>query len=290
MTNQSQTTKHGDTLKCPACGAYVSRMSAKCPECGHEFSNVSANNTANSFLDELQRIDRIKISDDAKLKRKVQYIHNFPVPNTKEDLIEMINICHSNSESAAQDEELRKAWKAKTDQLIQKAKITLKGDKDAEQIIGAIQSEGEQKKKRKMIKIGSIVAGILLLCGVAQCQKSCHNSEARDINTQITTMKSDINKEINAGQYDAAFSHIDSLNNFMIINELSHSQFEKNTSDLYQNLVIALIREDDIEGAARVGLDYRTKLNNDYQWKKSAVYKVLIQECEARDIDDSPLQ
>lgn len=290
MTSTSQTSKLGDVQKCPACNAMVSRMSAKCPECGHEFNNVSANSTSQGLLRELQRIEHEKGTIEEKTSRKIQVIQNYPVPNTKEDLIEMITTCHSNSDSGAENAQMREAWKAKTNQLIQKSQIILKGDKDAENIISGIMAGKAQKKKRNMIVIGCVLAAIIIAVCTIWYSSASSASEARDIDTQMTTMKADIKREIQKGEYDEAFAHIDSLNSFMLIHNIPTDRIDDMIGDAYQNLVIALVREDDIEGAALVGLDYREKLDNDYKWKHSGVFKVLVQECEVRNIDDSPLR
>ena len=109
--------KYGDVRKCPACGAIVPSMAAKCQECGHEFVNVGANMTTRLLM---QKIDEIQSQSallqngvNAKDKetaavetnaarqqveeRTIQAIQNFPIPNTKEDILEFMTLCMSNT-------------------------------------------------------------------------------------------------------------------------------------------------------------------------------------------------
>lgn len=286
----TQSNKLGDVQKCPACGALVSRMSAKCPECGYEFTNISSNSTATALLNALQAVEFERISSEDKTLKKIQIIQNFPVPNTKEDLIEMITMSHANMESGAIDSRLREAWKAKNNQLIQKAQISLKGDHDAEQILNNIQAGKDQKSKRLKIILISAAAAIVVIIGVIIGVNASSKSETTNYNTQLADMKTNINKEIQTGDYEHAFAHLDSLNSFIMINQLPAEKFEETATDSYQKLVVALIREDEIEDAALVALDYREKLNDESKWKESSIFKVLVQECEVRNIDDSPLR
>jgi flagellar biosynthesis protein FlhG len=55
-------------------------MTAKCPECGHELRNVSASGTVKAFSEELAKIR----NDD----KRDNFILNYPIPNTKEDILE----------------------------------------------------------------------------------------------------------------------------------------------------------------------------------------------------------
>lgn len=70
----------GTIRKCPNCGAELPGMVAVCPQCGHEISGVGANVSVREFFDNYQ-----KEHDD---RRKLDMINNYPIPNTKEDLLE----------------------------------------------------------------------------------------------------------------------------------------------------------------------------------------------------------
>ena len=171
--------KYGDVRKCPACGAMVESFQTKCPECGYEFTNIEANSTTKKLLKALEEVDE-QVSNnegmvgsvlrgaasvfgaDSLTARKVQIIRAFPIPNTKEDLLEMLSLSNANSNApnnpTPSDNKIASAWQEKTKQLILKAKIMLKNDPDLEYILAEIARE----KKKRIIKL-SLAIGIPIL-------------------------------------------------------------------------------------------------------------------------------
>lgn len=153
--------KFGDVKKCPACGAIVTSFSAKCGDCGHEFSNIEANVSIERLFKLLTDIDnqpREKFGilgfgglkqevDQIKriLEQKSELIKNFPVPNTKNDILEFLTsavpharkvktgfsaiLTINEKSNAYRDQQLGKAWKYKCEQIIMKARFSLKEDK-----------------------------------------------------------------------------------------------------------------------------------------------------------------
>lgn len=113
--------KFGDVRKCPSCGALVPALAVSCPECGYEFSGVSASSSSQLLAKEIAIIkkeasdkknDIIKsgkfstitekgqiwspqkealnrIDEDAE-KQIESLVDSFPVPNTKNDLFDLI--------------------------------------------------------------------------------------------------------------------------------------------------------------------------------------------------------
>lgn len=173
--------KYGDVRKCPACGAMVESFMAKCPECGYEFTNVEGNNTVQKLLKSLDEIDREGNSglfsgiskmygNDKVTMRKVQLIQNFPIPNTREDILEMLTLCQGNcnynSDASQSDIKVTEAWRSKTKQIIAKARILLKDDPNIQPLI--LDSEKALKKwspqkKTQIIAVIILVALIVLL-------------------------------------------------------------------------------------------------------------------------------
>ncbi len=171
--------KFGDVRKCPACGAMVESFQTKCPECGHEFINIEANSTTQELLKALEDLDKQVTSnestigsmvrgaasifgEDSLTTRKTQLIRNFPIPNTKEDLLEMLSLCNANSTASSQnstDMKIASAWQEKTKQLIMKGRIMLKNDPDFEYTLAEIAKE----EKKRFIKAASIKIGLIIL-------------------------------------------------------------------------------------------------------------------------------
>lgn len=283
--------RHGMVRKCPACGTEVSAVQAKCPECGHEFINIQANATLSKLLKALEEID-IQCANtsnkDLVISRKVQTIKNFPIPNTKEDLIEMLTLCHANAEDSGSEPMLQKAWKAKTEQVISKAQIVLRGDKDAQFLIEKILEAQSHRKKKRNILFFSIVAIFVaaLLCGLLY--KNISDKEVQEQTNVTVEYQSKISRAIQQDDVVLAYNILDSLNQ-EISRQGKDDEFETIAGGSYLKIVMSLLQQDELQDAARVGLEYRDKLNNSYKWHESQIYKLLVAECEAQDIDTEEL-
>ena len=139
--SRSSSSKQGGVIKCPACGTPIPSMSAVCPECGHEFRNMEAVKSAQQLFEALQEVERRKSRtlragkmrpgdiDRQFHKEKLTLIRTFPVPNSKEDLMEMLAMTSSNAYDndgvVGKDEE---AWLQKTDQVYQKVVMVCSKD------------------------------------------------------------------------------------------------------------------------------------------------------------------
>lgn len=136
--------KVGIVKKCPNCGAPYHPGTGKCPECGHLFQEIGGNSSAQRLADGIQRIfnDNNKESiiskifgDEYEKRKKVeQYVLNFPIPNTKDDMLEFITSLDSKRKMI-DSSDLQSVYKAKYKEVIKKAKIMFPDD---EQISKAI--------------------------------------------------------------------------------------------------------------------------------------------------------
>ena len=89
--------------KCPNCGAQVPPLMIKC-ECGYEFTTQKHVSSVQILSDKIQEINSKplpKEDKDDELKRRnsqiIDIISVFPVPNTKEDIIEFLSLAAPNS-------------------------------------------------------------------------------------------------------------------------------------------------------------------------------------------------
>jgi len=171
------TSKHGDVKKCPACGAPVPAFSTKCPSCGHEFSNIKANSSIQNLFEMLNQAENERAANttttnpikaigkvysdlfnsalhkvDKIDQKKMAIISNFPIPTTKDDILEFLALAVPRAKKASNflgnflakntgsEIEIHNtfvpAWKAKCGQIIIKAKFVLRDDKPAmEQVL-----------------------------------------------------------------------------------------------------------------------------------------------------------
>lgn len=154
--------KHGDIKKCPSCGAMVTAFATKCSDCGHEFSGIKASNSITKLF---EMLDKVALTPDTsgvfskfvkKLsgsstdsdieRRKKEIITNFPIPNTKEDILEFLAIAIPNAKKrgnfftsgafntpANEANRIHNAfvpvWHSKCEQVILKAKLSMAEDK-----------------------------------------------------------------------------------------------------------------------------------------------------------------
>jgi hypothetical protein len=153
--------KEGDIKKCPACGAIVKSFNTKCVDCSHEFRGIVA---ANSVKELYKALSSIEIEERNRIKQKVGFfeggqamadynleiaianristtISSFAVPNSKEDILEFLSLALPQSKvkifkifgmTAYGDkpkEAIKNAWISKCEQVIMKAKFSMKDDK-----------------------------------------------------------------------------------------------------------------------------------------------------------------
>ena len=145
--------KFGDVRKCPACGAILQSFQTKCDECGYEFKNVGSVNSAQKLFDllqasELRKSERRAARDNRSSISKVvdglmgtgasydnyeeqaTIIRNFPVPNTTEDLLELLAMATSNAYDNDGVVGLKEeVWLQKADQIYQKVIVCAANDK-----------------------------------------------------------------------------------------------------------------------------------------------------------------
>ena len=120
--DKPKSNKKGDFIKCPSCGAPVKAFETICPECGHEFSGVAANNTISVLNEKLNNLDSSQVGID-DLRAKV--ISTFPIPTTKEDMLEFIALAIPKTGKNTDYDE-RNAWKQKCEEIIIKLELQKK--------------------------------------------------------------------------------------------------------------------------------------------------------------------
>ena len=151
--------KHGDFNKYPACGSMIQGFTAICADCGHNFSNINAVSSVTKLYEQLQMVeseernrpiesvgwmDKLHGSSamndhniqERILKRKASVVSGFPIPNTKEDILEFLSMAlpevgkkpgflMMKTATGA----LYNAWHSKAEQVVMKARFSLKEDK-----------------------------------------------------------------------------------------------------------------------------------------------------------------
>ncbi|MDA0912917.1 MAG: hypothetical protein O3B11_03750 [Bacteroidetes bacterium] len=168
--------KFGDVKKCPACGAMAQSFHTKCPDCDHEFSGIEAtasieklfkmlNDAEDTRLMESETDNPIKalgsfyskafsnMTGPGKVdKKKMEIIMNFPIPTTKNDILEFLSLAvprakqagnfltKNNPEHKAHNDFVT-VWRTKCEQIIMKARFSMKNDKATLEEINAYAKE-----------------------------------------------------------------------------------------------------------------------------------------------------
>jgi hypothetical protein len=168
LSPSAKSNKEGDLKKCPSCGAPVSSFNTICSDCGHEFRNTQAASSIQKLYDEIQKIEESersrerswaqKIDGDMGIQksiaaRQASAISAFPVPNTREDLLEFLSIASSEAKkklslfimNAHPDAILKQVWQTKCEQVITKARLSMKDDK---RTLEEVESYAKQLKIR----------------------------------------------------------------------------------------------------------------------------------------------
>lgn len=144
----------GEVRICPQCKAAINSFVSVCPCCGHEIRGSKAV----SSVMELAR----KLEDAKSEEQRASLIRNFPVPNTKEDILEFMIMASSNID-ARRDNTTTDAWQAKLEQSYQKATLLLEGEdlqkvnllyEDANKIIRASNMVRRTKQTGKILGNG----------------------------------------------------------------------------------------------------------------------------------------
>ncbi len=153
ISNSNQQTKS----KCPNCGAEIPSFSIKCDFCNFEIRNKEANNSITKLFEMLNAVEDTRKDDNtsnplvaigksySKMfqsafggdnihRKKIEIISTFPIPNTKEDILEFLSLALPKTKtnffgSSNEEKEFAKTWKEKCKQTIIKARFSFKEDK-----------------------------------------------------------------------------------------------------------------------------------------------------------------
>ena len=165
--NDSQ--KVGGINKCPNCGAVVVTGTLQCVECGFTFVNMQGNNSVRRFADMIREIEARHTTSNAgnadvintltktlgSSSRKdeiISAIDTFPIPNSKEDLLEflcflkpkaeknkgnafskgMLNLVTYGAYGALSKDKIAIAYRAKYEECLNKARFFLAQDPEFE--------------------------------------------------------------------------------------------------------------------------------------------------------------
>lgn len=119
--------------RCPACGEILGINETVCPACSFEIRDVT-DGSISELYQKLEAIENLRPEkskrdsdgDSATDEKLASAIRNYPIPNTKEDLIEFVVMANANArwdDERASDRAVLAAWQSKFEQAYSKAEI-----------------------------------------------------------------------------------------------------------------------------------------------------------------------
>lgn len=194
-----KTNKVGTMRTCPNCGANIGSFAAICPECGHEISGVEGNSSVHKLQKQLTEVGKLSdnwgsvksaLMSDKIDSKKAEIIENFPIPNTKDDFIEFATLCMTKLQAGALASGIEEeAWRKKSKQIIEKAKILFKNDADVAKIVSELEVDGRKagknRKKQLLIGLSGIFIPIIILSLLAVVFDEDEEGYANDLIEQI---------------------------------------------------------------------------------------------------------
>lgn len=173
--------KFGDVKKCPNCGEPVEPMAVKCSACGYEFRNVEALKSSQRLAEKLEAIEEaLRGKKDSQFyvnREQVTVIKNFPIPTTKEDLLDFAISMQSKWNSSTLEDEikgLKSAYKAKYDECVKKAQVLFPNDPMFQGVFEQYQADKKNiwanMSHGKKFLVGSVLFFLFMLFMLFICE------------------------------------------------------------------------------------------------------------------------
>ncbi|MDR1933207.1 MAG: zinc-ribbon domain-containing protein [Spirochaetales bacterium] len=154
--------KQGNVKVCPNCGAPLESFQIRCSACGHEINTVGVDSSLAEFTKKLA-----KFAEEGKSSN--EFIQSYPVPNTREALLEFAILASSKITAYVSTENNSfgnyremSPWHAKIHQIYEKAQLACADDPAAMAKIEAMVKKADElyetecEKNRKEHKKGDV--------------------------------------------------------------------------------------------------------------------------------------
>lgn len=132
----------GEICKCPNCGAMLEAFCTYCPSCGYELRGVGGASRVNELA--------AKLESAASPEQKDEFIRNFYIPNTREDIYEFFILAASNIEAGGENTD---AWYAKLDQAYKKASLVLGDGSELERLKKLFEDANKSRTSKSILSI-----------------------------------------------------------------------------------------------------------------------------------------
>ena len=284
-TNSAQRQQEyaGKILKCPNCGETLKSFEANCPTCGYELRGSRATNSVRELALKLEAVENRRERNSTRSRRsmfdynavlnpdisktdeqKATIISTFPIPNTKEDLIEFMVLARSNIDIKSYENDIRTAprvvsdaWKAKFEQAYEKAEVSFGNDPEFQHIQTINQELTTNIKKAnssnwKVAGIAFLVLAAVVTLITVAVNKSSSNDRAREV-ARLESIVVDVEDCLERSEYKLALMNAESIKTD------SYDEEVKRQFDIKREYLINRV----IEEAAENGVELQRTQQND---------------------------
>ncbi len=251
--------KQGDVRKCSGCGAVASSFATHCPDCGIEFRGIDISESIVVFFEKLGELEAERSQKDGENwsitdSRKEELILNFPIPNSKEDILEFITLATSRiytidifnvfSNSTRYKRRWNQIWLNKISQIKAKAALSMRTQPEIlieiEMLCNKAYAIETSNSKKFWGVIVSIITLIVVLFASLAISYTIWSNNVKAEEVANAKLVSQIEALINEDKLGQANSEIAKLTDrFIIIDLKSRIQLKELTKEL--EIVEALI-------------------------------------------------
>ena len=233
-----------ESSHCPSCGHLISALDVTCPACGYEIKKRGVSSSIKELSDKLEQIDKKRDplfrgvvrslggnSLSEKVEEKAQVVRSYPIPNTKNDVFELMYMAASNvnasillnehSENSGMSikdynaqKHLTIAWNDKMEQVYQKAKVSFSSDPDFSKIQAVYDAKKSEIDAARKAKRGKNRAAFIVFIAFAMIPIlyfSFAYIRYRTKDRELENTVIDIRQYIADGDYDSAIIKANTL-------------------------------------------------------------------------------
>jgi hypothetical protein len=218
---------------CPNCGKEREPYLLQCL-CKHWFTSARPNSTLEQIYRQLQIVDQPSQPDGRSFagmfnavsksflggaaSAKSNVVTSIQIPNTKEDILEIVALAVSQAEMPINPQDpmtavaQRNAWIAKGEQAIAKAKVLLKDDEDVQEFLDSSASRFKAARTVKLPRHFFYVLLIFPLCAAIVWFAATRQNDAEEAFQKVLdTTEKQIDSAISVKDYDRALVLVERL-------------------------------------------------------------------------------
>jgi hypothetical protein len=177
----SGTQAKGSINKCPSCGAPLGAFVSSCNSCGHEFTDIDANRSITALAERFEAIER-EVDDKgikgkhrlkAIIEKRARVIRDFPIPNSREDLQQLMFFIQPKIVNSVQPDPNIEDWRVKFIEVLNRAKNAYRGDASAlaefdrvEKSLDSSVAQDLQMKAKRNPLFAALLVGIVAVAAI----------------------------------------------------------------------------------------------------------------------------